>query len=70
MKKLIFQSDDYGISDAVTDGILKGIERGIICQTGLFVNMPSSERAARLIKDKRNVAVGIDINLVAGFSVE
>ena len=69
MKKLIFQSDDYGISDAVTDGILKGIERGIICQTGLFVNMPSSERAARLIKDKRNVAVGIDINLVAGFSV-
>lgn len=70
MKKLLFQSDDYGISNAVTDGILYGIEHGIIRNTGLFVNMPSSERAANLIRpylDK--IALGIDINLVAGYSV-
>ena len=70
MTQLLFQSDDYGISDGVTDGIIKGIEDGIIRNTGLFVNMPSSPRAAAKIKpylDK--IALGIDINLVAGKSV-
>lgn len=70
MKKLLFQSDDYGISNAVTDGILYGIEHGIIRNTGLFVNMPSSERAAKLIQPYLDrIALGIDINLVAGYSV-
>lgn len=69
MKKLIFQSDDYGLTDSVTDGILKGIRQGIIRNTGLFVNMPSSKRAAMLIRDIEGIAVGIDINLVAGYPV-
>ena len=66
MKKLLFQSDDYGLTDAVADGILKGIHQGIIRNTGLFVNMPSSARAAEKIRDCAEVCVGIDINLVAG----
>ena len=33
MEKLLFQSDDYGISDAVSDGIIKGIKEGIIRNT-------------------------------------
>lgn len=66
MKKLLFQSDDYGLTDAVADGILKGIYQGIIRNTGLFVNMPSSARAAEKIRDCAEVCVGIDINLVAG----
>ena len=66
MKKLLFQSDDYGISDAVSDGIIKGIKEGIIRNTGLFVNMPSSKRAAEMIRDIKGINVGIDINLVAG----
>lgn len=66
MEKLLFQSDDYGISDAVSDGIIKGIKEGIIRNTGLFVNMPSSLRAANMIKDIKGINVGIDINLVAG----
>ncbi|MCI5772954.1 MAG: ChbG/HpnK family deacetylase [Erysipelotrichaceae bacterium] len=70
MTKLLFQSDDYGISDGVTDGIIKGIEDGIIRNTGLFVNMPSSIRAAKRIKPFLNdISLGIDINLVAGNSV-
>lgn len=66
MKKLLFQSDDYGLTDSVTDGILKGIEQGIVRNTGLFVNMPSSVRAAEKIRNRTDVCVGIDINLVAG----
>ena len=34
--------------------------------TGLFVNMPSSEDAAKMIADYPEVCLGIDINLVAG----
>ena len=66
MRKLLFQSDDYGLTDSVADGILKGIDQGIIRNTGLFVNMPSSARAAAKIRDRQGVCVGIDINLVAG----
>ncbi len=65
MKKLLFQSDDYGISRGVTAGILDGIANGIIKNTGLFVNMEHSEEAAAKIRDV-DVCLGIDINLVAG----
>lgn len=66
MNKLMFQSDDYGFTEGVTLGILKGIKEGIVRNTGLVVNMPSSQMAAELIKDIPYVSVGIDINLVAG----
>lgn len=64
--KLLFQSDDFGISKAVTLGIMEGIEKGLIRNTGLFTNMPSSEFAASQIKKFPECCFGIDINLVAG----
>jgi len=64
--KLLFESDDYGITEAVTCGILKGIREGLIRNTGLFVNMPSSAFAAKQIKQYPQCCLGIDINLVAG----
>lgn len=65
MKLLLVQSDDYGITRAVSDGILRGIQEGIIRNTGLFVNMTASKDAADRIKDV-DVCLGIDINYVAG----
>lgn len=64
--KLLFQSDDYGITEGVACGILKGIREGLIRNTGLFVNMPSSEFAAEQIKQYPQCCLGIDINLVSG----
>lgn len=64
--KLLFQSDDYGITEGVTCGILKGIREGLIRNTGLFVNMPSSKFAAEQIKRYPECCLGIDVNLVAG----
>lgn len=64
--KLLFQSDDYGITDGVTCGILKGIREGIIRNTGLFVNMKSSAYAAAQIKNYPQCCFGQDINLVSG----
>ena len=67
--KLLFQSDDYGITEGVACGTLKGIRDGLIRNTGLFVNMPSSQLAAEEIKHYPHCCLGIDINLVAGRSV-
>ena len=44
MKYLLFQSDDYGITNGVSDGILYGIKNGVVRNTGLFVNMAHSEK--------------------------
>lgn len=68
MKKLLIQSDDYGFTYGVTDGTIRAIKDGLIRNTGLFVNMKSSEYAAQCIKDL-DVCLGIDINLQAGSPV-
>ena len=38
--KLLIQSDDYGMTPAVADGIIYGITHGVVRNTGLFSNMP------------------------------
>lgn len=65
MKKVLVQSDDYGMSFGVVDGTIRAIKDGIVRNTGLFVNMDCAEYAAKQIKGL-DVCLGIDINLVAG----
>jgi hypothetical protein len=64
--KLLTQSDDYGFTRGVTLGIIDAIENGIVRNTGMFVNMPESEHAAKLMKDRPQVCLGIDFNIVSG----
>lgn len=64
--KLLFQADDYGLTESTTCGILKGIRDGLIRNTGLFINMPATEYAVSQIKYYPNTCFGQDINLVAG----
>ena len=65
MKRLLLQSDDYGMTYGVTDGTIHGIRDGFLKNTGLFVNMDSSAYAAERIRDF-DVCLGIDINLACG----
>ncbi|EHR32300.1 ChbG/HpnK family deacetylase [Helcococcus kunzii] len=67
--KLLFQSDDFGITEGVTLGILKAIRNGLVRNTGLFVNTEASEFAASQIKNYPECCFGLDINLVAGYPV-
>lgn len=64
--KLIVQSDDLGITEAVSCGIIRGIRDGVVTCTGLFSNMPAAEFAVNLIRPYPDVCLGQDINLVAG----
>ena len=38
--KLLVQSDDYGITRAVSLGCIHGIRNGVVRNTGMFANMP------------------------------
>ena len=64
--KLIIQSDDLGITEAVSCGIAKAArERAITC-TGLFSNMPAAAFSLHLMEEFPQICLGEDINLVAG----
>lgn len=68
--KLLFQSDDYGITPAVADGILYGIKNGVIRNTGLFANMPWAEECVDKIRPYLDqIALGIDLNASTGPSI-
>jgi len=68
--KLLFQSDDYGITRAVSQGIIHGITHGVVRNTGLFSNMPWAEECVEWIKPYLNdIAFGIDLNASTGPSL-
>ncbi len=64
--KLIIQSDDLGITEAVSCGIARAAREGAITCTGLFSNMPAAPFAVELMQQYPEICLGQDINLVAG----
>lgn len=68
--KILFQSDDFGITRAVSLGCIRGIEAGVIRNTGLFANMPWAEECVGWIRPHLDtIAFGIDLNASTGPSV-
>jgi predicted glycoside hydrolase/deacetylase ChbG (UPF0249 family) len=67
--KLLTQGDDFGFTRGVTLGIIDSIDRGVLRNTGLFTNMPSTEFAVSFMKERPQVCFGIDFNIVSGPSV-
>lgn len=63
MRKLIVNADDFGMSEAVNYGILKGFEAGIVHSTTIMANMPAFDHAVSLIKEKDCFHVGVHLNL-------
>lgn len=68
--KLLVQSDDYGITRAVSLGCLHGIHNGVVRNTGMFANMPWIEECVDWIRpDLDRIAFGIDLNASTGPSI-
>ncbi len=68
--KLIVQSDDYGITRAVSLGCVHGIRNGITRNTGMFANMPWIEECVEWIRPYLGqIAFGIDLNASTGPSI-
>lgn len=66
MRKIIINADDFGITEGVTLGIIKGHKDGIISSTSLMVNMIYSEKAAYLSKKYPNLGLGVHLNVTIG----
>jgi predicted glycoside hydrolase/deacetylase ChbG (UPF0249 family) len=43
--RIVFHADDFGMNRAVTDGILRGFQHGLITATSLLANAPDAARA-------------------------
>lgn len=68
--RLMVQADDYGMTVGVTDGIVASGRDGVLTQTGLFTNMPSTEYAVKKWKAEiPHVLLGQDCNLSTGCPV-
>lgn len=68
--KLIVQSDDFGMTKAVSLGCIEAIKNGIVRNTGMFTNMPDIDECFELIKPYlEQIALGIDLNITTGTSV-
>ncbi|WP_238883624.1 chitin disaccharide deacetylase [Clostridium sp. YIM B02551] len=65
--RLIVNADDFGISKAVSLGIIEGHKNGIITSTTMMCNMPCAEWAAKLAKDYPDLGIGIHLVLTAGY---
>jgi predicted glycoside hydrolase/deacetylase ChbG (UPF0249 family) len=44
-RRIVFHADDLGLNRAVTDGILRGFEEGLLTSTSLLSNAPDAVRA-------------------------
>lgn len=65
-KYLIINSDDFGISEGVSRGILEAYHKGIVTSTTAMVNMPAAEAA---IKEAQQSApeLGLGLHLTLSF---
>lgn len=46
-RRVVLHADDFGMSTAVTDGILQGFAEGLLTSTSLLANAPDAARAIR-----------------------
>lgn len=69
-KYLIVNSDDFGISEGVTRGILEAHHTGIVTSTTTMVNMPYAEKAVRKAQETApNLGLGLHFTLSFGAPV-
>lgn len=64
--KLIVNADDFGLTDGVTCGILDAMKNGIVTSTTMMVNTPGTLKAADIVRENPELAVGLHINISLG----
>lgn len=66
MKKLITNSDDFGLTKSITDAIIDTHLNGIMTSTTLMANMEGRDYAIQKAKEISTLGVGIHYNLTEG----
>ena len=65
-KRLIVNADDFGLSPAVTDGVLRAHRQGIVTSTTLMANMPGAADAVARLAEAPELGVGVHLNVCQG----
>ena len=65
-KYLIVNSDDFGISDGVSRGILEAHHQGIVTSTTTMVNMPAAEAGIRQAQES-SPGLGLGLHFTLSF---
>jgi chitin disaccharide deacetylase len=69
-KYLIFNSDDFGISDGINRGVIEAHQNGIVSSTCTMSNMPSAEAGIQLAQSSApKLGVGLHLTLSFGMPV-
>lgn len=67
--RLIISADDIGLSKSVTDGIIEGLNEGIITSTSIMVNMKYADYAVECMKNNGYDRLGVHLCITAGKSL-
>lgn len=68
MARLIVTGDDFGLSPAVNEAIVRAHEQGLLTSASLMVNGPAASEAIALAKARPTLAVGLHLVLCQGRS--
>ena len=63
---LIVNADDCNLTEGVTSAILDCHDHGILSSTTFMMNLPISQKAVRELKQRKNLGVGIHLNVTLG----
>ena len=69
MRKVLFNADDFGLSDGINKGIIQAFKKGVVRSVSLMVTGESFIAAVELVKKNPSLKVGIHLSLVGGKSV-
>lgn len=65
-RRVIVNADDFGLNQAVNQGILRAYQQGIVTSTSLMVTMPGVDEAVSMAKANPKLGVGLHLNLTYG----
>lgn len=66
MKKLIVTADDFGASQNINEGIIEGVENGIVTTISAMTNFHEPLSMLPPLRKKNNVNVGVHLNITTG----
>src|SRR5690242_5450713 len=61
VRRLIVNADDFGMSEAVNEAIIRAHREGVLTSTSLMVTGAAAAEAVRLAKENPRLAVGIHL---------
>jgi predicted glycoside hydrolase/deacetylase ChbG (UPF0249 family) len=68
MARIILNADDYGALSCIDDGIIEGIENGVVNSVSVLVNFPNIEEAIKKLLPYRNrVKIGLHFAITCGY---